>query len=158
MWTYIENLLNNDKFVDTEIHNLKEAIKSAPPLATRSHTYIALNPSMEVHPIYTDSSTTIPDYLRISFTRFRLSSHLLRIETGRWSRTPRDERLCQCGTGIQNELHVFTCPLVMNISRSFSKPCITPNEFFEATTISDLKTLHQIMDILGNSHSDSSSS
>ena len=136
---------------------MKEAIKNAPADATRSHIYTALNPSMEVHPIYTDGGA-IPDYLRISFTRFRLSSHLLRVETGRWSRTPREERLCRCGSGIQDELHVFTCPLVINISQSFSKPCTTPNEFFQDTTISDLKALHQILDVMGNFFNDSASS
>ena len=137
---------------------MKEAIRNALPSATRSHTYITLNPTLAVHSIYTDTSRTIPDYLRISFTRFRLSSHMLRVETGRWSRTPRDERLCKCGTGIQNEQHVFLCPLMKNVADSFSKPCPSPEEFFEDTTITDLKTLHQILELMSNFHDDSLSS
>ena len=33
----------------------------------------------------------------------------MKVETGRWSRTPREERLCECGE-IQDEKHiVFFC-------------------------------------------------
>ena len=47
---------------------------------------------------------------RLSFTRFRLSSHHLKIETGRWARINVENRLCDCGKGIQDEPHVlFHC-------------------------------------------------
>ena len=154
VWSYMESVLSGDKFVEVELNNIKEAIQNAPLSATRSHTYISLNPTLEVHPFYTDCDRTVPDYLRISFTRFRISSHMLRVETGRWSRTPRDERLCQCGMGVQNEPHVFVCPLVSNIADSFSKDCPTPKEFFEDTTVDDLKVLHQMLEVLSNPHSD----
>ena len=157
VWSCIENVLNGDKFVDAEFNAMKEAITNAPPSATRSHTYLSLNPELEVHPIYTDCSTTIPDYLRITFTRFRISSHVLRVETGRWSRTPREERLCQCGLDIQNESHLFVCPLARNLAETFSKPCPTPKDFFEETTPDDLKVLHQMLDLLSNSQNNSSS-
>ena len=150
--TYIESVLNGENFVDSEINVMKEAITNAPPSATRSHTYLSLNPRLEVHPIYTDCCTTIPDYLRITFTRFRISSHMLRVETGRWSRTPREDRLCQCGLDIQNEGHVFVCPMARNFAETFSKPCPTPKDFFEDTTPEDLKVLHQILDFLSNSN------
>ena len=39
-----------------------------------------------------------------------LSSHNLKIETGRWSRIPRENRLCECGE-VQDELHItLLCP------------------------------------------------
>ena len=136
---------------------MKEVIRNAPDSATRYHTYLTLNPLLEVHSIYTDCTVTIPDFLRISFTRFRLSSHMLKIETGRWSRTPREERLCKCGTSLQNEQHVFACPLVSNIRNSLSKPCATPNEFFEDTTVEDLRVLHKLLDLMPNFHNDSPS-
>ena len=40
-------------------------------------------------------------------------SHHLRIESGRWNRppTPREDRLCVCGTGVQTEEPVLLrCP------------------------------------------------
>ena len=157
VWSYMETILNGEKFVEEELHNIKQAIHDAPPSATKSRTYINLNPTLEVHPLYTDCTTTIPDYLRISFTRFRTSSHMLRVETGRWSRTPRDERLCQCGMGVQNEDHVFVCPLVSNIAGSFSRHCPTPKDFFEDTSLEDLKVLHKILDFMSNFQTDSPS-
>ena len=34
-----------------------------------------------------------------------MSSHRLKVETGRWARTPRERRLCECGV-LQDEDHV----------------------------------------------------
>ena len=51
---YIESVLNGENFVDSEINAMKEAITNAPPSATRSQTYLSLNPGLEVHPMYTD--------------------------------------------------------------------------------------------------------
>ena len=48
----------------------------------------------------------IPEFVRIYITRLRLSSHTLKIETGRWSRIPRDSRLCDCQK-IQTESHII---------------------------------------------------
>ena len=53
------------------------------------------------------------DYHRFIITRWRLSNHDLKIETGRYTRpiTPREERFCtMCGV-IEDEYHaVFICP------------------------------------------------
>ena len=155
VWSYIENVMGGDKFAENEIASIKETIQSSPPSATKFQTYISLNPTLEVHPLYTDKLAAIPDYLRISFTRFRLSSHMLRIETGRWSRTPREERLCPCGTDIQDEHHVFVCPLLTSFTGSFSRPITTPKDFFEGTTPTELEVLHQILDYLSNYHNES---
>ena len=71
-------------------------------------TYLnILNVTMDVHPIYT-SDMFIPDYQRVSFSRIRLMSHNLKIETGRWSRIPRERRVCQCdNTQVQTEAHIL---------------------------------------------------
>ena len=71
---------------------------------------------MDVHPIYT-SNTFIPDYQRQSFSRIRLMSHNLKIETGRWSRIPRERRVCRCDNSqLQTEAHVLIdCTLTHNI-------------------------------------------
>ena len=63
---------------------------------TRDKTYKEINPSLSTSVIYCKDSK-IPEYARIAITRLRLSSHRLRIETGRWSRLPKEERLCSCG-------------------------------------------------------------
>ncbi len=59
--------------------------------ATKMYTYMTeLNSPMTVHNIY-NTKIHIPDYMRQSFTRLRVMSHSLRVEVGRWSRTPRQE-------------------------------------------------------------------
>ena len=61
--------------------------------------------------MYTSSNVYIPDYRRVELTRFRVGSHRLRVETGRWSRTVRELRTCSCdGIEVQDEEHVvFKC-------------------------------------------------
>ena len=68
----------------------------------------ALNTELTVHPLYT-SNEYLPDFIRASFTRLRLMSHSLKVETGRWSRIPREERRCdRCDAGgVQDEEHVL---------------------------------------------------
>ena len=61
--------------------------------------------------MYSPSNNYIAEYRRVELTRFRVCSHRLKVETGRWSRIPRDERTCSCIVGgIQDERHVvFDC-------------------------------------------------
>ena len=51
--------------------------------------------------------------MRQAFTRTRLMSHSLKIETGRWSRLPVESRACSCANDItQTEEHVLLyCPV-----------------------------------------------
>jgi len=48
-----------------------------------------------VHCVYT-THQKIPEFQRVTFSRFRLSAHNLKIETGRWSRIPKERRTCPC--------------------------------------------------------------
>ena len=50
-----------------------------------------------------------------------MSSHNLKIETGRWGRIDRENRTCSCTTGgVQDELHVlFNCDLTANIRERY---------------------------------------
>ena len=76
---------------------------------SKARTYKEINPELTVHKVYT-SNDYINERERLSFTRFRLSSHHLKIETGRWSRIEVEDRICGCGNGIQDEKHVlFSC-------------------------------------------------
>ena len=56
---------------------------------------------------------------RIIITKWRLSSHNLKIETGRYTKPPtaRDERVCsECTSVVEDEHHVvFQCPLYRNV-------------------------------------------
>ena len=57
----------------------------------------------------------VPEYLRVIITRWRLSNHDLRVETGRYVRPilPRDMRFCsRCNTVVEDERHaLYDCPL-----------------------------------------------
>ena len=81
---------------------------------SKTRTYKEINPELTVHKVYT-STDYINERERLSFTRFRLSSHHLKIETGRWARIDREDRICCCGNGIQDEKHVlFNCSKTEN--------------------------------------------
>ena len=148
MWKYIRGITDVEDefdFVENELAKAKDTVRNKPVSASKFQTYQALNPTLDVHPLYTTSKPTIPDYLRISFTRYRLSSHRLRVEIGRWSRTLHDERVCSCGTGVQDEIHIFQCPLVKDIFDSYGKAYTAPSDIFLDTTIEDLELLHKVL-------------
>ena len=69
---------------------------------------------------------------KVAFTRFRLSSHDLQIERGRYENIARAERICKCWnmSKIENEYHfLLVCPLFAELRRKFFKPyfCHWPN-------------------------------
>lgn len=100
--------------VDTNpLERIIGAVRGKAQGATKLTNYITnMNPTMNVHPIYI-THMFIPDYKREAFKRLRLMSHNLKVEVGRWSRTPPEERICQCDEiHIQTEKHVLIdCPL-----------------------------------------------
>ena len=65
------------------IARLKDSIINSDPAATKFQTYRALKPNLDPHSLYIKNAPVTPDYLQITFTRYRLSSHRLRIEMGR---------------------------------------------------------------------------
>ena len=112
--SYILDLINNNVddikvAMDTLKHNIGLSQSS------RRITYKQINPNLSVHKIYL-MKHNINEHHRTAFTRFRLSSHSLAVEVGRWSRRgrgrlPLEERLCTCGE-IQTEQHVVQyCPM-----------------------------------------------
>jgi hypothetical protein len=64
-----------------------------------------MNPDMETHDMYTNRN--VKEFERLVVTKFRLSSHSLAIETGRWSRKPREERTCPECRVVQDEPHAL---------------------------------------------------
>lgn len=48
-------------------------------------------------------------------------SHEYKIETGRWSRLPKENRVCICsGVEVQNEEHVLLkCPLTLSVRNEY---------------------------------------
>ena len=145
MWRYIESIMHGGDFISEEIANIKGSVTSAANEKSKLCTYRLLNPQLEIHPLYVKCAEYIPDYLRIDFTRFRLSSHKLRVETGRWNSIPREQRICNCGEGVQDEFHIFCCRGVSHILTSYGKQYTSPIELFSETKMNDLKMLHDIL-------------
>ena len=88
-----------------------------------------MNPSLSVHNVYTnmDLSVRIPEHQRLAFSRLRVISHNLRIETGRWARIclTRENQLCPCCL-MQTEKHIIAnCNLLSNI-----RVCYVPGMTF----------------------------
>ena len=70
--------------------------------------YMEMNPDLVKPPVLNRS-----DVIGKCITKFRAGSHNLRIETGRWSRTPRDDRLCTNCNELGDEYHaVYDCNLI----------------------------------------------
>ena len=87
---------------------------------SKAVTYRLLNPNLAVHDVY-KRDEYLNERERVVFTRLRLSSHNLKIEKGRWSRTIRENRLCDCGPSIQDEAHVlFDCPKTNEVRVQFT--------------------------------------
>ena len=104
------------RFDNDPLEKIRHLVRSKPDSSTKFVTYrTEFNPMLTVHEMYTRTDVYIPDYQRESFSRLRLMSHNLRIETGRWSRTPAEQRLCLCdGSQVQTERHVLVeCPLTV---------------------------------------------
>ena len=111
---YIYSLIHDSvDDVKLSIENLKSNIIRS--VSSRRISYLVMNPSLIVHHIY-NSRGRVNEIHRIAFSRLRVISHNLAIETGRWNRRGRgrlevSERLCPCGA-VQTELHVLeVCPL-----------------------------------------------
>ena len=112
----LKNLGPQYDYYTNSLEEAKTTIRSS--ISTRRSTYLGLNPELSLNEIYSGSNI-IPELTRIAFTRMRTSSHRLRIETGRWSRTPREQRLCNCGD-IQSEEHVLLrCPISQELRVMF---------------------------------------
>ena len=112
---------------------------------TKFRTYMQLNPDLIVHSLYMRDTPIIPDYLRITFSRYRLSCHRLRVETWRYRGIAHDQRLCVCGLGVQDELHIFSCPRVEELLISPTKTYTCPEDIFNEATVEDLHVLHKVL-------------
>ena len=146
---FLQSASNYDGNIMTDARSkLQQLCRNRALLATKFATYNFLNVNLEVHPMYTQRMYVFEQY-RKAFTRFRLSSHDLKIETGRWSRIPRNERFCVCSDVVQDEFHVlFLCPNTSQIRSGI--PCLFENEnnfefFFQQECNAVAKTIHNVL-------------
>ena len=128
---YIDNVLKCTavSFIDRDLEEMRLQLREA--TGSKFVTYGQINTDLQKHPMY--ENRTIPEFKRIALTRFRTSSHRLRIETGRWSRIPRERRICNCGLAeVQDEAHVIEACLHMNeLKHLFPNMNFTIEAFFD---------------------------
>ena len=104
------------------LENLKQSIRTSD--SSRRKTYLQINPNLEKSPFLKTNTEYIPNENLTAVNRIRLISHHLKIETGRWSRTPVEERICSCGMDVQTEEHVLvSCPQTQNLRTEFNIKC-----------------------------------
>jgi hypothetical protein len=75
-------------------------------------------------PRYVQCTAGVPGKWLIPLVRLRTGGHHLAIETGRWSGTPRNERVCEmCDQGVEeDELHfLFECPAYAPVRTRFAQ-------------------------------------
>ena len=93
----LENKYHDSKEIYQQFENeVKSNIrKKAEDGCYKFQMYLKINPRLERSPYLNETAAAITK----DIVRFRLGSHYLPIETGRWSRTPRNDRKCTyCGT------------------------------------------------------------
>ena len=132
----------NDESLEKYINIVKNSLQ------TKLVSYkTEFNPELNVHKIY-GKTVYIPDYLRTSFSRLRVMSHRLRVETGRWSRTERMNRVCHCnGTSVQDESHVMlVCSFSAHLRTEFRLLSFTSmNSLIESEDIYNVcKYIHKV--------------
>ena len=100
---------------DTEIRT--EMLKQG--LSSKRALYYKMNPELKSPDLYKNDN--LKEFQRIEVSRFRLSSHNLKIETGRWGRLERDDRICSCNIGgVQDEEHVISvCGLTTGLREKY---------------------------------------
>ena len=123
---YINALVDFDEI--QERNSRLDRVRISP--RTKFITYRTLmNPLLEPHEMY--NNPEIKEHERLTATRFRLCSHNLAIETGRWSRRPREDRLCPQCNSPQDENHALAeCQINRDFRNSFPNIDFTLPNFF----------------------------
>ena len=145
---YIDSVLENttSSFITKDLQDMKEQIMLKE--GSKFKMYCILNPDLNSHPIY---HSAVTEHHRIAFSRFRTSSHRLKIETGRWSRIKKEDRICNCGLEeVQDEIHVIeTCRSLVDLRESFKEVItFTVKEFQECDYSATAEYLFEALEIL----------
>ena len=112
---------------------------------TKFITYQTLmNPRLEQHGMYLTAE--VREYQRLTVTKFRLSSHNLAVETGRWSRKPREARLCPLCRVVQDECHALAECQMNNDARALYNVNFSLPDFFSIEHVPNcVKICHHLM-------------
>ena len=138
---YVTELLTESDIVNRDMNDAKRRVINNTGSKFRTYMNMNINPELSPHQIYSYTGN-YNESRRIIFTKLRLSSHGLAIERGRWSRTPRDNRLCVCGQ-IQTEEHIICeCIVSADIRHMYPNVTFRPLQmFFSHSDLTELCTV-----------------
>jgi len=151
---YLNKLINNSNINDCQYESEQLKNNLLRSESSRRRVYCnKMNANLDVHDIYFRKHNIFENH-RIAFTRFRVSSHSLAVETGRWNRRgrgrlPLEERLCSCGL-VQSEEHVINiCPFSQHIRNSYGFSCI--NDLMSGRFSNDIvcKIIYDVLNLYG---------
>ena len=131
----------------------KEKMKNEIMNATTTHCirYRELTGVQYVDAIY---GQFLREDKRVAITKWRLSSHDLRVEKGRYTSpiTPREERTCsRCPTCVEDEEHVlFQCPLYESVRVRFRDTFLKLSTVHAMLNPTDIQDANMVGDILIN--------
>ena len=133
-------------FIKSDAEILQSLVREAS--GSRFRTYLQLNPELVKHHIY--DSLDVPEFARVNFTRLRTGSHRLKVETGRWCRIPRENRLCTCDKEeVQDELHLIeSCVHLNDLRLAYPGVVFKADAFFHCSAEEVALYVHNALDIL----------
>ena len=107
-----------------------ESFRAISEETSKLRTYALFKTDIGLEPYLVDIKNTA---MRSKVTKFRLSNHHLRIETGRRDKIPKQERFCPfCPTEVEDEHHfLFNCPIFQNLRQEYLEPIIGTITGFE---------------------------
>ena len=89
---------------------------------------------------------------RVIITKWRLSSHNIKIETGRYTTpsTPREDRVCsKCPSSVEDEHHVvFQCPLYRRVQMKYQDLLLRLKSIPELLNPTNLVDANEVGDML----------
>ena len=104
-----QNYNSKDQIYNEHISDIKQKINSLADQGNyKFEVYRKMNPSLEPSPFL-----NLPHPLSDTIIKFRLGSHKLPIETGRWKGLDRGDRVCpECRVLGDEEHFLFVCPQI----------------------------------------------
>ena len=123
-----------------------ESLKAIKENTSKLRTYSLFKSDLGMEPYLLD----IKNFeMRAKITKFRLSNHNLRIETGRHEKIDKEERFCPfCPEKVEDEKHfLLVCPIYCHLRQLHLSPLIATIDGYETFSTSDkMKSLMSSVD------------
>ena len=116
---------NLDDITKQSLTEIQDTVRRKAENQSKYKSYMLINPLLERPSVY---NRFIPTYKLHYASQLRCISHELEIEIGRYSRTPREERLCSCGEVEDEEHFILYCHQYTHIRNKYFNENATYHE------------------------------